>query len=199
MRGSLHVPFDEKSIEIDTDFRGFYEYCINNNIPFNVISARLKPILRGVLDIFLGEERSAQIKIVANDAQIADDGSVWKPIWRHDNELGHDKVLSVQEARREAELQCEDGTIPLIVFIGDGDDTTSGTRDDKNMATVSFLPGDLTLVTISTQPNEPGLLGAKMPEFPDAIDRADEGKWVSIGMDARGFCQPIDLSTLVGG
>lgn len=126
MWGSLHVPFDdgfaimEKSLEIDTDFRSFHEYCINNNIPFNVISAGLKPILRGVLDIFLGEERSAQINIVANDAQIADDGSVWKPIWRHDNELGHDKALSVQEARREAELQCEDGTIPLIVFIGDG-------------------------------------------------------------------------------
>lgn len=97
MWGSLHVPFDdgfqimEKALEIDPDFGGFHEYCINHNIPFNVISAGLKPILRRVLDTFLGEEQSAQINIVANDAKIAEDGSEWKPIWRHDNELGHDK------------------------------------------------------------------------------------------------------------
>ncbi|KAI0549866.1 2,3-diketo-5-methylthio-1-phosphopentane phosphatase [Xylaria curta] len=126
MWGSLHVPFNdgfkvmEKTLEIDPDFRSFHEYCINNKIPFNVISAGLKPILRRVLDTFLGEEQSAQINIVANDAKIAEDGSEWKPIWRHDNELGHDKALSVQEARSQAEMTCEDGTIPLIVFIGDG-------------------------------------------------------------------------------
>lgn len=39
---------------------------------------------------------------------------------RHDTALGHDKELSVNEARSEAALTCEDGTIPLIVFIGDG-------------------------------------------------------------------------------
>lgn len=57
---------------------------------------------------------------MANDAKIDEEG--WKPVWRHDTELGHDKALSVQEARREAieELRGEDGTVPLIVFIGDG-------------------------------------------------------------------------------
>ncbi|KAI1178085.1 2,3-diketo-5-methylthio-1-phosphopentane phosphatase [Nemania sp. FL0916] len=126
MWGSLHVPFDDgfeimkKTLDIDPDFQTFHKYCVANNIPFNVISAGLKPILRRVLDTFLGEEESAQINIVANEAQISGDGSEWKPIWRHDNELGHDKALSVQEARSEAELECEDGTIPLIVFIGDG-------------------------------------------------------------------------------
>ncbi|KAI0813428.1 2,3-diketo-5-methylthio-1-phosphopentane phosphatase [Xylaria sp. FL0064] len=126
MWGSLHVPFEdgfkvmEKSLDIDPDFQKFHEYCISNSIPFNVISAGLKPVLRRVLDTFLGEEQSAQINIVANDAQIAEDGSEWKPIWRHDTELGHDKALSVQEARKQAELQCDNGTIPLIVFIGDG-------------------------------------------------------------------------------
>ena len=34
--------------------------------------------------------------------------------------MGHDKARSVQEARAQAKLECEDGTIPLIVFIGDG-------------------------------------------------------------------------------
>jgi hypothetical protein len=73
-----------------------------------------------VLDTFLGEEEAKHIEIVANDAKITEDGSEWKPVWRHDTELGHDKALSITEAREEAKLACDDGTIPLIVFIGDG-------------------------------------------------------------------------------
>jgi 2,3-diketo-5-methylthio-1-phosphopentane phosphatase len=126
MWSSLNVPFEdgfevmEKTLEIDPAFQVFHKFCIANNIPFNVISAGLKPILRKVLDTFLGEEESSHIEIVANEAQISEDGSDWKPIWRHDTELGHDKALSITEAREEATLKAEDGTIPLIVFIGDG-------------------------------------------------------------------------------
>jgi 2,3-diketo-5-methylthio-1-phosphopentane phosphatase len=126
MWGSLKIPFDdcfevlEKGLEIDPGFRQFQKFCVDNNIPFHVISAGLKPILRKVLDTFLGEEQSKNIDIVANDAVIKDDGSSWKPVWRHDTELGHDKALSINEGREEAALTCEDGTIPLIVFIGDG-------------------------------------------------------------------------------
>ncbi|TDZ41350.1 Pdp3-interacting factor 1 [Colletotrichum trifolii] len=126
MWGSLNVPFDdgfevmEKTLEIDPDFQEFHKFCIDNSIPFNVISAGLKPILRRVLDTFLGEENSAHIDIVANEAEITEDGTAWKPVWLHDNELGHDKALSMGEAREQAEMACEDGSIPLIVFIGDG-------------------------------------------------------------------------------
>ena len=61
MWGSLNVPFDdgfevmEQSLEIDPDFRSFHQFCLKNDIPFNVISAGLKPVLRKVLDTFLGE------------------------------------------------------------------------------------------------------------------------------------------------
>jgi 2,3-diketo-5-methylthio-1-phosphopentane phosphatase len=126
MWGSLNVPFEdgfevmESTLEIDPDFQAFHKFCIANKIPFNVISAGLKPILRKVLDTFLGEEESAHIEIVANDAVIKEDGSEWKPVWRHDTELGHDKALSINEYRDAAKLESEDGTIPLIVFIGDG-------------------------------------------------------------------------------
>jgi 2,3-diketo-5-methylthio-1-phosphopentane phosphatase len=126
MWGSLNVPFEdgfevmESTLEIDPDFQAFHQFCISNKIPFNVISAGLKPILRKVLDTFLGEEESSHIEIVANDAVIKEDGSEWKPVWRHDTELGHDKALSINEYRDAAKLESEDGTIPLIVFIGDG-------------------------------------------------------------------------------
>lgn len=126
MWGSLNVPFDDgfevmkQNLELDQGFKDFHQYCVKNDIPFNVISAGLKPVLRKVLDTFLGEEESSHIDIVANEVDITEDGSQWKPLWRHDCELGHDKAKSVQEARKEAELHCENGTIPLIVFIGDG-------------------------------------------------------------------------------
>lgn len=63
MWASLHVPFDdgfivmEKTIEMDSGFREFHDYCIANGFPFNVISAGLKPVLRRVLDTYLGAEQ----------------------------------------------------------------------------------------------------------------------------------------------
>ena len=85
-----------------------------------MISAGLKPILRRVLDQFLGEEESSHIEIVANGATINTPGTEWKPLWLHDNELGHDKAQSMTEARAQATLAYEDGSVPLIVFVGDG-------------------------------------------------------------------------------
>ncbi|KAF2112931.1 2,3-diketo-5-methylthio-1-phosphopentane phosphatase [Lophiotrema nucula] len=127
MWGSLSVPFDDGfevmkgALDIDRDFQTFHKFCINNKIPFNVISAGLKPVLRRVLDHFLGEEDSKHIDIVANDAIIPTDGtSSWKPVWLHDTELGHDKAKSINDFKDSARLESEDGTIPMIVFIGDG-------------------------------------------------------------------------------
>ncbi|KAK6329695.1 hypothetical protein TWF696_003565 [Orbilia brochopaga] len=126
MWGSLNVPFEDgfnvmkEKLEIDPAFNEFHKFCLANGIPFNVISAGLKPILRKVLDLFLGEKQSSHIDIVANDAQISHDGSEWKPIWRHDSELGHDKAASIQEYKVIASSESEDGSIPLIVFVGDG-------------------------------------------------------------------------------
>ena len=132
MWGLLRVRFEdgfatmERELEIDVNFRAFHAYCVANRIPFHVISAGLRPVLRRVLDRFLGEESSAHINIVANDAEISADGSEWRPIWRHGNELGHDKAISMTEVRREAERAYASGgdgdgdSVPLIVFIGDG-------------------------------------------------------------------------------
>ncbi|KAF2809058.1 2,3-diketo-5-methylthio-1-phosphopentane phosphatase [Mytilinidion resinicola] len=126
MWGSLDVPFDDGfevmkgALEIDPDFQTFHQFCLDNSIPFNVISAGLKPVLRRVLDHFLGEEASSNIEIVANDATISSDGSQWKPVWLHDTELGHDKAQSINDYRAGAKLESDDGTIPMIVFIGDG-------------------------------------------------------------------------------
>ena len=121
---SLDVPFDDgfeamkTSLTIDPDFQTFHEFCVNNSIPFNVISAGLKPVLRKVLDHFIGEDMSKHIEIVANEVQI-DEGK-WQAIWRHDNDLGHDKKQSMEEYKALASLESDNGTIPMIIFIGDG-------------------------------------------------------------------------------
>jgi 2-hydroxy-3-keto-5-methylthiopentenyl-1-phosphate phosphatase len=108
------------ALDIDPDFRTFHEFCVNNEIPFNVISAGLKPVLRRVLDHFIGEEMSSHIDIVANDAHVSEDGK-WKALWLHaDTELGHDKAQSLQTYKATAALESDNGTVPLIIFIGDG-------------------------------------------------------------------------------
>jgi 2-hydroxy-3-keto-5-methylthiopentenyl-1-phosphate phosphatase len=127
MWASLSIPLTpslatlHSALEIDPDFRRFHEFCLAEDIPFHVISAGLRPILRRVLDQWLGEEQSAQIEILANDAAINTPGTCWKPLWRHESELGHDKARSIAEARAAATLASPSPhTVPLIVFIGDG-------------------------------------------------------------------------------
>lgn len=120
MWGSLTVTLDEalqelsKKLVMDNHFERFLDFCKENDIPFSVISAGLKPLLRGALDQFLGKEKSATIDIVSNDGEI--NGSNWKPIWRHDSELGHDKSKSINELKETV----FNGKTPLTVFVGDG-------------------------------------------------------------------------------
>ena len=108
---------------VDPAFQDFQTFCISNDIPFNVISAGLKPVLQRVLDHFIGEEAAAHIDIIANDVQVttSDQSSKWQAIWRHpETELGHDKARSINDFKASSALESENGTIPMIVFIGDG-------------------------------------------------------------------------------
>jgi 2,3-diketo-5-methylthio-1-phosphopentane phosphatase len=120
MWGSLNVTLPEalktlkKNLIIDKDFKYFFDWCQERGIPFTVISAGLKPLLRAALDEFLGPQDSKKINIVSNDGVISDDGK-WKVVWRHDTPLGHDKAQSVLEFKKSVK-----GIQPLIVFIGDG-------------------------------------------------------------------------------
>lgn len=122
MWASLNVTLEEgieslkKNLVMDKDFKPFFQFTQDHSIPFTVISAGLKPLLAAALDEFLGPENAANIDIISNEGEIAEDGSEWKAIWRHpDTELGHDKARSVNEFRESV-----NGVQPLVVFIGDG-------------------------------------------------------------------------------
>lgn len=121
--GSLHVTMPEaiaklkETLVIDPDFYTFFSYLEEHNVPFTVISAGMKPLLRSALDAFLGKERSSKIEIISNNGTVSEDGK-WSIQWRHDSPLGHDKALSVKEWRA---THAEEGRPPSkIVFIGDG-------------------------------------------------------------------------------
>ncbi|RMJ22793.1 2,3-diketo-5-methylthio-1-phosphopentane phosphatase [Aspergillus sp. HF37] len=128
MWGSMTIPFDDdlalivkNGLEIDPGFVEFHQYCVDNGFPFNVISAGLKPVLKRVLDAFLGEKAATSIDIIANDALLtAAPGSPWKPIWRDETHSGHDKAMSMHLGRAQAQKESMPDEIPLIVFIGDG-------------------------------------------------------------------------------
>ncbi|KAK3988298.1 HAD-like domain-containing protein [Cladorrhinum sp. PSN332] len=134
MYASLNVPFDDGfelmsgQLTLDPGFQTFHKFCLRNQIPFHVISAGLKPVLRKVLDEFLGEEESATINVVANEVEVSKGGK-WKAVWKDgESEMGHDKAKSIKREvvnSQQQRQQQQDGDgggdqVPLIVFIGDG-------------------------------------------------------------------------------
>ncbi|BFZ58111.1 hypothetical protein PYCC9005_005170 [Savitreella phatthalungensis] len=125
MWGSLNVGFDDgfevmkEKLVFDPDFRDFHLFCVRNSIPFNVISAGLKPLLRAVLENHLGAD-AAHIDIISNDMRMGPDGKTWEVVWRDDTPLGHDKAASIQAFKGDSAILDEGELPPLIVFIGDG-------------------------------------------------------------------------------
>lgn len=119
---SLRVPLDtafatlKEHLVVDPGFHDFLNnFAFHRRIPFVVISAGLRPLLRRVLDESVGKAKLRSIEIVSNDGVISADGANWTPVWLHDTELTHDKARSIREYRvRHAKAN------PLIVFIGDG-------------------------------------------------------------------------------
>ncbi|MCJ1334857.1 hypothetical protein MMC09_000122 [Bachmanniomyces sp. S44760] len=124
--GSLNVPFAtsvstlENALDVDPGFRSFTQFCTNNDIPFKVISAGLKPLLQEMLDGSLGREEAAKIEIIANDAAINTSGTAWEPVWLHEESAtGHDKAQSIRDLRNAAITSfTSSNSSPLVVFIG---------------------------------------------------------------------------------
>ena len=62
MWGSLNVPFEagfelmRTGLRADPGLLPFYDFCTQNAIPFNVMSSGMEPILRRVLELYMGKE-----------------------------------------------------------------------------------------------------------------------------------------------
>lgn len=73
----------------------------------------MKPIIEAILANLIGAEDAAKIDIIANDVEVAADGS-WKIVYRHpESHFGHDKSRATAPYR---DLTHK----PTLFFCGDG-------------------------------------------------------------------------------
>lgn len=76
-------------------------------------SSGMAPLIRAVLSKLIGDEEAQNIEIVANDADIREDGT-WEIKYRHPSSgYGHDKSQAILPYRALANP-------PTIFFFGDG-------------------------------------------------------------------------------
>lgn len=98
--------------------------------------------------------------------------------------MGHDKALSVNEARGQAAVECDDGEVPLIIFIGDGVSDLPAARE----ADVLFAKRGLRLEQYCIE-NKIGYIPfdtfADIKKEVEAIIQEDQDKTGGIGKPAR--------------
>jgi 2,3-diketo-5-methylthio-1-phosphopentane phosphatase len=95
MMDSITLPYDkciellQKNINLDPHFKEFYLWTRENNIPLVILSGGMRPIIRGMLEGWLGKDEVQHIQIVSNDVaprpgkSINDEGG-WKIVFHDD-------------------------------------------------------------------------------------------------------------------
>lgn len=136
MMDSISTPFDQciellsKNITLDPHFKDFYRWARENNVPVVVLSGGMKPIIRGMLAAWLGEDEVDRIQIVSNDVAIRPGKSSinepggWQIKFHDDSSFGHDKSL---EIRPYAKLPAEKR--PILLYAGDGVSDLSAAKE----------------------------------------------------------------------
>ncbi|CAL1698945.1 unnamed protein product [Somion occarium] len=111
----------KQNITLDVGFRDFYDYCQEHDVPVVIISSGMAPLIRAVLSKLIGNEEAKNIEIVANDADVREDGS-WSIKYRHPTSgFGHDKSQAILPYRRLPNA-------PTVFFFGDGVSDMSAAR-----------------------------------------------------------------------
>jgi 2-hydroxy-3-keto-5-methylthiopentenyl-1-phosphate phosphatase len=72
MLDSINTPFNEcieilkKNMKLDPYFEKFYYWAKENNVPIVILSGGMRPIIRALLEEFLGHEPGSHLHIVSN-------------------------------------------------------------------------------------------------------------------------------------
>ncbi|KAK1768091.1 HAD-like domain-containing protein [Phialemonium atrogriseum] len=135
MMDSVTTPFDRcievlsRNITLDTGFREFYDWTRANNVPIVILSGGMRPIIRGMLAGWLGEDEVDNVQIVSNDVAARPGKSIneeggWRINFHDDSHFGHDKSL---EIRPYGNLPAEER--PILLYAGDGVSDLSAAKE----------------------------------------------------------------------
>ncbi|KAK0627447.1 HAD-like domain-containing protein [Immersiella caudata] len=135
MLDSIKAPFQEcidvllKNITLDEGFKEFYVWARENNVPIVILSGGMEPIIRALLENYLGKEEAETLQIVSNNVAARPGKSIneaggWTIIYHDDSGFGHDKSL---EIRPYAALP--EGERPVLFYAGDGVSDLSAAKE----------------------------------------------------------------------
>ncbi|KAI0692896.1 HAD-like domain-containing protein [Cytidiella melzeri] len=159
----------KQNITLDSGFKEFYEFCKANDIPVVIISSGMAPLIRSVLSNLIGDEEAQKIEIVANDADINDDGT-WEIKYRHPTSgYGHDKSQAILPYRALPNP-------PTVFFFGDGVSDMSAARH-ADVLFVKKKPGmDNDLAAFCTREGIPHVLFEDFGRALGVVSQVVEGK-----------------------
>ncbi|RKF54119.1 Pdp3-interacting factor 1 [Golovinomyces cichoracearum] len=134
MMDSIKTPYDEcinlllANTKLDPYFIEFYEYCSEQNIPIVILSGGMEPIIRAILQKFLGDYPK-NIEIVSNnvasrDGKCINEEGGWRVVFHDESHFGHDKSL---EIRPYASLPSDQR--PTLFYAGDGVSDLSAAKE----------------------------------------------------------------------
>ena len=93
MLDSIPTPFDKCTqalldrIELDAGFKNFYDWAKENNVPIVILSGGMAPLIRALLDKFMGEDTTMQIisnDVGARPGKSINDENGWEMVFRDD-------------------------------------------------------------------------------------------------------------------
>ncbi|KAK0643877.1 HAD-like domain-containing protein [Cercophora newfieldiana] len=135
MLDSIKAPFDEcistllQNITLDEGFKEFFVWARENNVPIVILSGGMEPIIRALLENYLGKEEAETLQIVSNNVAARPGKSIneaggWTIVYHDDSGFGHDKSL---EIRPYAALP--EGERPVLFYAGDGVSDLSAAKE----------------------------------------------------------------------
>ncbi|GCE99323.1 hypothetical protein ZYGM_003198 [Zygosaccharomyces mellis] len=134
MLTSIHTPFPEcldilgKKIALDPGFKDTLHWSLENNVPIVVVSSGMKPIIKHLLTLLVGEEAINKIDIVSNEVEVQPDGQ-WKLIYTDDSPFGHDKSKTIDHYKKKFESESKDSEKPVYFYCGDGVSDLSAAKE----------------------------------------------------------------------
>lgn len=150
MMDSIRLPYSQcisllkKNIALDPKFKEFFLWCRANNVPIVILSGGMRPIIRAMLEAWLGADAVDSLQIVSNDVAVRDgkasldDEGGWRIVFHDESVFGHDKS---REIRPYAALPAAER--PILLYAGDGVSDLSAAKETDLL----FAKKDRDLVT----------------------------------------------------